>query len=189
MDFNYQNCYLPQSPQLPPDLADLPTFHFDQYQFMEELAYVADSDHPTSHPSPSYPNSTNLLEVITTSRGKPMIIHEGNLFQQRSQAKDGRITYRCSLYHQRTGSCTAILTTDSQRSLVLSNKGTDNHPDRSPNTLDQKRRGHRLKELYAGNPSKPIRVAAEELGVVVTPSMRMKCRRMRNKTWADVDQQ
>ena len=130
------------------------------------------------------PTDTNLLEVITTNRGKPMIIHQGNLYQQRSQYKDGRISYRCSLYHQRTGSCTALLTTDSQHSLVLS-QSTHNHPERSPNTLDSKRRTHRLKEMYTGNPTKPVRVAAEELGVTVNQSMRMRCHRIRKRTESD----
>ena len=34
---------------------------------------------------------------------------------------------------------------------------THNHPERSPNTLDSKRRTHRLKEMYTGNPTKPVR--------------------------------
>ena len=82
-----------------------------------------------------------------------MVIHNGNIYQQRSQYKDGRIAYRCSLYHARTGSCKATLTTDSQRTLILS-ETPHNHRDRSPGTLDSKRRAHRLKEPYDG--SRPV---------------------------------
>ena len=116
MNFNHQNLYIPQSPQLPLVLNDLSDFNFDPDLFMNELASVTEGD-SSSTPTPT---DTNLLEVITTNRGKSMIIHQGNLYQQRSQYKDGRISYRCSLYHQRTGSCTALLTTDSQNSLVFS---------------------------------------------------------------------
>ena len=180
MNFNHQNLYIPQSPQLPLVLNDLPDFNFDPDLFMNELASVTEGD-SSSTPTPT---DTNLLEVITTNRGKSMIIHQGNLYQQRSQYKDGRISYRCSLYHQRTGSCTALLTTDSQNSLVFS-QSTHNHPERSPNTLDSKRRTHRLKEMYTGNPTKPVRVAAEELGVIVNQSMRMRCHRIRKRTESD----
>ena len=115
MNFNHQNLYIPQSPQLPLVLNDLPDFNFDPDLFMNELASVTEED-SSSTPTPTDTN----FEVITTNRGKSMIIHQGNLYQQRSQYKDGQISYRCSLYHQRTGSCTALLTTDSQNSLVFS---------------------------------------------------------------------
>ena len=78
--------------------------------------------------------STNFLEVLRTTRGKRMILHQDNLFQRRSELKE-RLSYRRDLYHTRNGSCPAKLATDKDRSLLLSSNGPHNHPDRSPNTI------------------------------------------------------
>ena len=168
-------------PSIPNDLIDLPPFHFSPSDFAEQLKQMME-DPP--HPSSSTADSTNsgfLLEVITTERGKPSIIYDNNVFQERSNLKD-RISYRCSLYHTRNGSCPATLKTDKQRSLVLETTGTHNHPDRSPNTLEKKRKMHQIKQTYTADPSRPIRVIAEELGVVPTVSLRMKHSRLRKRT-------
>ena len=169
-----------QSPStLPPDL-NLSLFQFDPYDLFDELSQITAEQPSTATANSSCP--TNLLEVVTSSRGKPMIIHQGNLFQQRSELTDGRLNYRCSLYHKRSGSCPALLTTDTERTLILTCKGEHNHSDRSPDTLNKKRTTHVLKETYSKNPSRPVRVVAEELGVTLTNSLKMKSSRIRKKT-------
>ena len=111
-----------------------------------------------------------------------MIIYEKNLFQERAQLKD-KVSYRCSLYHTWKGStsCPATLTTDKERktSTTLSFKGSHNHPDRSPGTLERKRMCHRIKHTYEQNTTRHVRVLAEELGVVATDFLRMKHARLR----------
>ena len=94
-----------------------------------------------------------------------MIIYEKNLFQERAQLKD-KFSYRCSLFHTRKGStsCPATLTTDKERKTTLSFKGSHNHPNRSPGTLERKRMCHRIKHTYEQNPTRHVRVLAEELG-------------------------
>ena len=86
-------------PSIPDDLIDLPSFHFSLSDFSEQLQQMMENP---SHPSTA--DSVFLLEVITTERGKPSIIYNNNVFQERSSLKD-RISYRCSLYHTRNGSC------------------------------------------------------------------------------------
>ena len=133
------------------------------------------SDHCYPYISILWPS----LDFHNSIEGIYMIIHNGNIYQQRSQFKDGRISYRCSLYHQRTGSCKATLVTDSQRSLILA-ESPHNHRDRSPSTLDSKRTIHRLKEMYDG--SRPVRIHAQELGIPANSTMRMRCHRIRKRT-------
>ena len=166
-----------QSSTLPPDL-DFSLFHFDTGEFFEELSQITTEQATTSDNS----TATNLLEVITTNRGKPMIIHVSYLFQQQTLLADGRLNYRCSLYHKRSGSCPALLTTDENRTLILSRTGEHNHPDRSPDTLNKKRTSHVLKQTYSKDPSRPVKVVAEELGVTLTKSLKMKTIRIRKNT-------
>ena len=84
-----------------------------------------------------------------------MIVHEVNIFQQRSEQKHS-FSHRCNLYHTRNGGCPATLTTDKEQSLLLSLKGPHNHPDRSPNTLEKQRKRHRLHTTYTANLHKPL---------------------------------
>ena len=84
---------------IPADLQDLPDL-FLTYSPPKFRHFPTDSD-TSSLPGPSTTTdgSSNVpLEVITTKRGKPMIIYEKNLFQERTQLKD-KVSYRCSLYH------------------------------------------------------------------------------------------
>ena len=126
-----------QIPTSPPgmasDLLDLPSLPFTPL----ETNYL-DVDFTLSPCTESgCATSTNLLEVLRTTQGKPMILHQDNLFQQRSELKES-LSYRRNLYHTRNGSCPAVLiTTDKDRSLLLSFNGPHNHPDRNPNTLDK----------------------------------------------------
>ena len=123
---------------------------------------------------------TNLLEVLTTSRGKPMVVHEDNLFQQRSELKNN-ISYRCNQYHARNGNCPATITTDKNRSLLLSFNGPHNHPDRSPNSLEKHRKRHRLHVTYSADITKPVRALATELGVTVDNTFRIQHSRIRKR--------
>ena len=115
--------------------------------------------------------NTNLLEVLRTTRGKPMILHQDNLFPQRSELKESS-SYRCNPYDTRSGSCPATLTTDKDSSL----NGPHNHPDRSPNTLDKHRKRHRLHLTYSNSTDiqKPVRVLAAVLGMTVNNSLRIQ---------------
>ena len=64
---SYQDCNIPlQLPQLPSNLMDLPEFNFDPNRRRRD--------------SSSTPTDTNLLEVIPTTRGKAMVIHQGNIY-------------------------------------------------------------------------------------------------------------
>ena len=60
--------------------------------------------------------------------------------------------------------------------------GEHNHPDRSPDTLNKKRTSHVLKQNYSKDPSRPVKVVAEELGVTLTKSLKMKTIRIQKKT-------
>ena len=107
-----------------------------------------------------------------------MIVHEINIFQQRSEQKHS-FSHRCNLYHTRNGGCPATLTTDKERSLLLSLKGPHNHPDKSPNTLEKQRKRHRLHTTYTAN--KPIRVLATEFGVPVDNTLCLQLSRLRKR--------
>ena len=146
MEMKLYNQIPTSPPGMPSDLLDLPSLSFTPL-----ATNYLDVDFILSPCTKSgSATSTNLLEVLRTTRGKPMILHQYNLFQQRSGLKE-ILTYRCNLYHTRSGSCPATLTTDKCRSLLLSFNGQHNHPDRSPNTrrLDKHLKRHRLHLTYS----------------------------------------
>ena len=168
---------------IPSDLMDLSRFSFNSDQLTDCLLQIVDDPQHSTNTAAAATSSepgVNLLEVISTTLGKPSIIYNNNLFQERSQLKEN-ISFRCSLYHSRNGSCPATIKTDKERSLVLEAKGSHNHPDLSPNTLNKKRKTHQITKTYGTNPDRPVRVVTE---VVMTPSLQMKHSRIRNKTTA-----
>ena len=82
------NFYQPAGPpQLLDELLDLPLIfstehNFDDIPTQDETSAAA-ADFDTA--------PTNLLEVINSNIGKPMMIHENNIFQERYPVSDGSI--------------------------------------------------------------------------------------------------
>ena len=81
MNFNHQNLYIPQSPQLPLVLNDLPDFNFDPDRFMNELASVMLSNS-------MFPIVINHL-VTGTTKQLPTVFVE-KLLSELSNSNRGR---------------------------------------------------------------------------------------------------